>query len=161
MIAPAVVRPPREGHDKFLGVRTVIYQAPDLATSKAWFTRLLGVQPYSDEPFSVGFNVAGYALALDPGGDLATGPVTYWGVADADSALAQLLDLGATLRGDVQDVGDVIRVATGWSPVAPSWGSSRTRTSNCPRRQHRPPGRADDRRADGHADIEVDAGPGR
>ncbi len=100
----------------FLGLRTVIYPAPDLAASKAWFTRLLGVEPYFDEPFYVGFNVAGYELALDPDGELATGPVTYWGVADADSALAQLLDAGATLRGDVQDVGDRIRVATVLEP---------------------------------------------
>ncbi len=100
----------------FLGLSTVIYPAPDLAASKAWFTRLLGVEPYFDEPFYVGFNVAGYERALDPDGDLATGPVTYWGVADADSALAQLLDAGATLRGDVQDVGDRIRVATVLEP---------------------------------------------
>ncbi len=95
----------------FLGLRTVIYPAPDLAASKAWFTRLLGVEPYVDEPFYVGFNVAGYELALDPDGDPATGPVTYWCVTDTDTALAQLLEAGATLRGDVQDVGDSIRVA--------------------------------------------------
>jgi len=100
----------------FLGLRTVIYPAPDLAASKAWFARLLGVEPYFDEPFYVGFNVAGYELALDPHGDPATGPVTYWGVADANTALAQLLDAGATSRGDVQDVGDGIRVATVLEP---------------------------------------------
>ena len=59
----------------FLGLRTVIYPTPDLAASKAWFARLLGVEPYFDEPFYVGFNVAGYELALDPSGD----PATYWG----------------------------------------------------------------------------------
>lgn len=95
----------------------MIYPAPDLGASKAWFTRLLGVQPYFDEPFYVGFNVAGYELALDPGGDPATGPLAYWGVADADTALAQLLDAGARLRGDVQDVGGDIRVATVLEPV--------------------------------------------
>ncbi len=100
----------------FLGLRTVIYPAPDLMASKAWFTRLLGMQPYFDEPFYVEFNVAGFELALDPGGDPATGPVTYWGVSDADSALAQLLDAGATSRGDVQQVGGGIRVATVLEP---------------------------------------------
>ncbi len=100
----------------FLGLRTVIYPAPDLAANKAWFTRVLGVEPYFDEPFYVGFNVAGYELALDPSGDPATGPVTYSGVADVDTALAQLLEAGASLRGDVQDVGDSIRVATVLEP---------------------------------------------
>jgi len=62
-------RPPGEGQRMFLGLRTVIYPAPDLAASKAWFTRLLGLEPYFDEAFSVGFTVAGYELALDPSGD--------------------------------------------------------------------------------------------
>ncbi len=101
----------------FLGLRTVIYPAPDLAASKAWFTRLLGIEPYFDEAFSVGFTVAGYELALDPSGDPALlGPVSYWGVADAGTALAQLLAAGATPRGDVQEVGDGIRVATVLEP---------------------------------------------
>lgn len=105
-------RPTLKGHIMFLGLRTVIYPAPDLAASRAWFSQLLGIEPYFDETFYVGFNVAGYELALDPSGDPGLGPITYWGVADADAALAQLLAAGATARGEVQDVGDGIRVAT-------------------------------------------------
>lgn len=101
----------------FLGLRTVIYPAPDLATSRAWFSTVLGVEPYFDEPFYVGFAVAGYELALDPAGDPATGPVTYWGVADAEAALTRLLDAGAGLRGGVRDVGGGIRVATVLEPA--------------------------------------------
>jgi catechol 2,3-dioxygenase-like lactoylglutathione lyase family enzyme len=97
----------------FLGLRTVIYPAPDLARSTAWFTAMLGQQPYFDEPFYVGFQVAGYELGLDPSADPARGPVTYWGVPDADIALAALLDAGAIPdAAAVQDVGDGIRVAT-------------------------------------------------
>ena len=94
----------------FLGLRTVIYPAPDLAASRAWFTRLLGTEPYFDEAFYVGFDVAGYELALDPRGDPAAGPVTYWGVADADTALARLLAAGATPHSEVREVGGGIRV---------------------------------------------------
>lgn len=96
----------------FVGLRTVIYPAPDLSASKAWFTNLLGLKPYFDEPFYVGYSVAGYELALDPDGDPTLGPITYWGVADADVALAHLVDAGATSRGEAQDVGGGIRVAT-------------------------------------------------
>ena len=96
----------------FLGLRTVIYPAPELAAAKAWFTKLLGVEPYFDEPFYVGFQVAGYELALDPNGDVAAGPVTYWGVADADIALAALIEADAKPHSTgVQDVGGDIRVA--------------------------------------------------
>jgi catechol 2,3-dioxygenase-like lactoylglutathione lyase family enzyme len=57
----------------FLGLRTVIYPARDLAASKAWFTGLPGVEPYFDEASYVGFQVGGYELALDPAGDAASG----------------------------------------------------------------------------------------
>lgn len=101
----------------FLGLRTVIYPAPDLAASRAWFRQLLGVEPYFDQPFYVGWNVGGYELALDPDGDPGTGPITYWGVVDAAAALAHLLAAGATPRSDVQDVGDGIRVASVLEPA--------------------------------------------
>ena len=39
-----------------LGLRTVIYPAPDLDAAKATFTAVLGVAPYFDEPFYVGFD---------------------------------------------------------------------------------------------------------
>jgi catechol 2,3-dioxygenase-like lactoylglutathione lyase family enzyme len=50
----------------FHGLRTVVYPVDDLETAKAWWTRVLGVPPYFDEPYYVGFSVHGYELALDP-----------------------------------------------------------------------------------------------
>jgi catechol 2,3-dioxygenase-like lactoylglutathione lyase family enzyme len=96
----------------FLGLRTVIYPAPDLAERKAWFAKLLGVEPYFDEPFYVGFNVAGYELGLDPQAEAADGPITYWGVTDADLGIRHLTEAGASVRGEVAEVGGGIRVAT-------------------------------------------------
>ena len=93
----------------FLGLRTVIYPAPDLAASKAWYTALLGFEPYFDEPFYVGFEVGGYELGLHPD---ATAAETYWGVEDIDAAHARLLEAGAAERTPVTDVGGDIRVAT-------------------------------------------------
>ncbi len=58
----------------FLGLRTIVYPAPDLAASKAWWTEALGIEPYFDEPFYVGFNPGGYELGLNPAGDPAAGP---------------------------------------------------------------------------------------
>ncbi len=100
----------------FLGLRTVIYPAPDLQASRNWYAEVLGVQPYFDAPFYVGFSVGGYELALDPNGDPAAGPTTYWGVADADAALTALLAAGAQPRGEVEEVGGGIRVATVLEP---------------------------------------------
>ena len=50
----------------FLGLRTVIYHAPDLAKAKAWYAAAFNVAPYFDEPFYVGFNIGGYELGLNP-----------------------------------------------------------------------------------------------
>jgi predicted enzyme related to lactoylglutathione lyase len=106
--------PPME-HAPFLGLRTVIYRVPDMARARAWYASALAMQPYFDEPFYVGFNVGGFELGLQP--DTARAPggaggVAYWGVNDADGALARLLGLGATLHEGVRDVGGGIRVAT-------------------------------------------------
>ena len=98
------------------GLRTVVYRATDLAKAKAWYSSVLGVQPYFSEPFYVGFSVGGFELGLDPDAkDLAPGTggvLAYWAVDDADLGLAKLLDLGAASHRAVQDVGGGIRVAS-------------------------------------------------
>src|SRR3954462_9595075 len=96
----------------FLGLRTIIYPTADLAEAKRSATEILRVEPYFDQPFYVGYNVAGYEFALDPNEDPAVGPTTYWGVADVDTAVVELVEQGATVRSDVREVGDQIRVAT-------------------------------------------------
>jgi len=98
-----------------LGLRTVIYSAPNLESAKQWYSSLLGIEPYFDEPFYVGFNVGGYELGLDPNAPAAQGAggaTAYWGVADLDAAMARILGLGATSVTPIQDVGGGIRVAT-------------------------------------------------
>ncbi len=99
-----------------LGLRTVIYKAPDLARAKAWYADVFGLAPYFDEPYYVGFNVGGYELGLDPdagaGASGAGGATAYWGVADLTSALARAESHGATIASPAQDVGGDIRVAT-------------------------------------------------
>ncbi|MEY2529771.1 MAG: hypothetical protein QOJ05_1861, partial [Verrucomicrobiota bacterium] len=73
-----------------------------------------------------GFNVAGYELGLDPdaasapGGN--SGEVAYWGVVSAEAAFGRLLDLGATERSAVQEVGEGIRVATVFDPFGNIFG---------------------------------------
>ncbi len=104
----------------FHGLRTAIYRAPDLDKAKAWYSRVLGIAPYFDQPFYVGFSVGGYELGLDPDASSplagSGGVIVYWGVSDATAAWERLLSLGATGRTAVQDVGEGIRVATVLDP---------------------------------------------
>jgi catechol 2,3-dioxygenase-like lactoylglutathione lyase family enzyme len=98
------------------GLRTVIYPAPDLEAAKAWWTAYLGFGPYFDEPFYVGFEVAGYELGLLPGGDPSDGALTYWGVTDVAAAVAAATDAGATEHTPASEVGDGIVTATVRTP---------------------------------------------
>jgi predicted enzyme related to lactoylglutathione lyase len=111
---------------QFQGLRTVIYHAPDLAKAKAWYAEVLGIAPYFDQPFYVGFNVAGYELGLDPDAsstpDGKGGAVAYWGVADATAEFQRLISIGATERSAVQEVGEGIRVATVFDPFGNIFG---------------------------------------
>jgi catechol 2,3-dioxygenase-like lactoylglutathione lyase family enzyme len=100
----------------FEGLRTVIYPAPDLDAAKAWWAGLLGFEPYFDEPFYVGFEVAGYELALLPDADPADGALTYWGVSDVPAAVAIAIEQGATEHTPVAEVGGGIVTATVKTP---------------------------------------------
>ncbi len=96
----------------FLGLRTVIYPTTDLQASKKAFSELLGLSPYFDEPFYVGFNIGGYELGLNPAAEVSVGPVTYWGVPEITTALQTLVSNGATVKEAASDVGGGIKVAT-------------------------------------------------
>ena len=110
----------------FLGLRTVIYKVDDLDKAKAWYSSILGIQPYFDEPFYVGFNVGGYELGLDPdteeGKPGPGGSVAYWGVADAEAVFARLIELGAREHSGVQEVGGGIKVAIVQDPFGNLFG---------------------------------------
>lgn len=99
----------------FQGLRTIIYQVADLARAKAWYSDAFGIQPYFDEPFYVGFNIAGYELGLNPDHSAARpgpgGSIAYWRVADIARAVEHFQSVGGLLRAPVQDVGGGIRVA--------------------------------------------------
>jgi hypothetical protein len=50
------------------GVRTIVIPVKDAARSKETYAALLGVAPHTDQPYYVGFNVAGQEIGLDPNG---------------------------------------------------------------------------------------------
>ena len=109
----------------FQGLRTVIYHVDDLERAKEWYAKALGVKPYFDQPFYVGFNIGGFELGLDPdmtGVTRGSNAIAYWGVSDAAASYERLLDLGATKHREVQDVGSNIKVATVTDPFGNIFG---------------------------------------
>ncbi|MEX2231807.1 MAG: VOC family protein [Cyclobacteriaceae bacterium] len=101
---------------KFLGLRTTIYKVGDIDKAKSWYSKILGIQPYFDEPFYVGFNVGGYELGLQPEEGMVsqkTGGVTsYWGVENVQRVFDDLVSAGATANEKPQNVGGEIVVAS-------------------------------------------------
>jgi predicted enzyme related to lactoylglutathione lyase len=109
----------------FQGLRTVIYHVDDLQKAREWYSRILGIKPYFDEPFYVGFSVGGYELGLDPnmeGVSRGSNVVAYWGVKDAAAAYKRVLELGAQKHSEPQDVGGGIIVATVSDPFGNVFG---------------------------------------
>ena len=92
------------------GLATIAYYADDVAAARAWYSDLLGLEPYfvrpeTGPPAYVEFRLGDYqhelgiidrcyappATANGP-----SGAVAYWHVDDARAAYARLLALGAT-----------------------------------------------------------------
>lgn len=97
------------------GLRTLTFDVTDLAGAKAFYTEVVGKLPYFDQPFYVGFDVAGYELGLRPADGAQQpgigGGTAYFGTHDVDGEVKRLVELGATVREAPADVGGGIRVA--------------------------------------------------
>jgi len=94
------------------GISTVIYPTQDLAAAKKLFGELLGVEPYLDQPYYVGFRVDGREIGLDPHGHAETGPVAYYEVSDMTEAVKTAIAAGAAELKPAADVGGGKLIAT-------------------------------------------------
>ena len=107
----------------FLGLRTVIYKVSNLSHAKDWYSEAFQAKPYFDEPFHVGFNIAGYELGLqpeeEPTGEKPETVLTYWGVSDVESEYKRLISLGAIEHEKPTNVGGEIVVGSLKDP----WGN--------------------------------------
>lgn len=106
-------------------LRTVVYHVNDIEKAKQWYTQVTGIQPYFDEPFYVGFDINGCELGLDPDftnvqkGNQST---VYWAVDNIRDVVKKLVDAGATIQSDVQNVGGPIEVAAITDPFGNTVG---------------------------------------
>lgn len=90
------------------GLTTITYFTDDVPAAVAWYTEVLGVEPYFARPVEgppayVEFRIGDYSHELGlldrryaPPTAPSAGAVAYWAVDDAEAAYARLLDLGAT-----------------------------------------------------------------
>lgn len=86
------------------GIKVVVYPTSDLNRAKATLQTLLGVEPYADSPYYVGFKVGDMDIGLDPNGHKA-GMTAYYAVDDIKQSLQSLLDAGAHVEQEIKDIG--------------------------------------------------------
>jgi predicted enzyme related to lactoylglutathione lyase len=100
------------------GIALIVYPVTNLTASTSLFRAFLGVDPYVDGPYYVGFKTGSIELGLDPNaqGRGITGPIGYVDVADISKALASLLEAGAKLLQPITEVGGGLRIATAKDP---------------------------------------------
>lgn len=86
------------------GIRNVVYPVKDVQKAKTLFTKLLGVEPYVDSPYYVGYKAGDIDIGLDPNGHR-DGATVYYYVEDIRKDLQALVDSGAQVIQDVKDIG--------------------------------------------------------
>lgn len=118
------------------GLTTVNYFAEDVTAAVAWYTEVLGVEPYfsrsmEDKPVYVEFRIGDYQHELGildrrfaPHGHSATagGALTYWAVDDVQASFEQLLSLGATTHQEPTDRGPGFVTASVLDPFGNALG---------------------------------------
>jgi predicted enzyme related to lactoylglutathione lyase len=105
------------------GLRSVIYPVSDLEKAKNWYSNVLNIQPYFEEPFYIGFNVGGYELGLLPDGKSGIdGSQAMWGVDDIESVYNRMIDNGAVEIEKINDVGGGIKIASVLDPFGNRFG---------------------------------------
>src|SRR4030095_9156683 len=109
----------------FQGLRTAIYKVKDLEKAKQWYSEVLNIEPYFDEPFYVGFNVGGFELGLDPDAENVTAGDNlqlYWAAQNAQETFGELLKKGASVHSEPNNVGGDIVVASVFDPFGNIFG---------------------------------------
>ncbi|MEU4561445.1 glyoxalase [Actinoplanes sp. NPDC023936] len=90
-------------------IRTIIVPVADLDRAKVVYQTLLGVEPYVDQPFYVGFRPPGAPeVGLDPHGDVTAGPIVHWSTDDIETAVGALIVAGGSAERSPHDVGGAL-----------------------------------------------------
>jgi predicted enzyme related to lactoylglutathione lyase len=91
------------------GINLIVYPVSDMAKAKAFYTQFLGVEPYADSPYYVGYRVGDQEVGLDPNSTV--GPIAYTDVDDIKASVQEMTDVGAEVVQDIRDVARGLLVA--------------------------------------------------
>ena len=95
------------------GIKTILFPTSNIEATKRRFTKLLGIEPFADEPYYVGFQVGDVQIGIDPTGEDRgmTGATPFFEVDDIRAAVDELRASGADLVEDVRGAGGGMQIA--------------------------------------------------
>jgi predicted enzyme related to lactoylglutathione lyase len=89
-------------------IKLIVYPVKDMEKAKTLYSKYLGVEPYADEAYYVGYKLNDLEVGLVSSGQEI---VSYIDVANIKSYLQDLEDAGATKHQDIKDVGGGMLIA--------------------------------------------------
>ena len=90
-------------------IKLFVFPVTDIEAAKAFYSTFLGVQPYADTPYYVGYRVGDQEIGLDPNSKL--GPIAYTDVLDIKARLEEMTKAGAETVQDITDVSAGLLIA--------------------------------------------------
>lgn len=94
-------------------VRLIAFPVKDVDAAKKVFGAFLGVEPYVDREYYVGYRVGEIEIGLDPNGHAQgyAAPIAYADIADIKQSIKTLVDAGAKVIQELTDVGGGLLIA--------------------------------------------------
>jgi predicted enzyme related to lactoylglutathione lyase len=89
-------------------ISLIAFPVKDLEKAKTFYTTFLGVEPYADSAYYVGYKLGNYEVGLDPNGQ---NVVSYIDVKDIHKSLADLQAAGAEIHMEAKNVGGGLLIA--------------------------------------------------
>ena len=95
------------------GFSLLVFPVTDLPRAKAFYSAVLGIEPYAEGPYYVGFRVGEQEIGLDPsaGSRGVNGVVSYRRVDDIKASVDALRKAGADVHQDISKVGPGRQIA--------------------------------------------------
>jgi predicted enzyme related to lactoylglutathione lyase len=91
-------------------IKLLVYPVKDIGKAKIFYSKFLGVEPYVESPYYVGYRVGDLEVGLDPNSKI--GPISYTDVIDIRASLKEMTDKGgAEIVQDIKDVANGLLIA--------------------------------------------------
>ncbi len=90
-------------------IKLIVYPIKDIGKAKTFYGKFLGVEPYVESPYYVGYRIGDIEVGLDPNSKV--GPITYTEVVDIKASLKEMTSIGAEMVLDIKDVANGLLIA--------------------------------------------------